>query len=139
MTAFTSRDEILEALAGLADAIDSRDWGRVGATFLPDASGYGAAGRDEIVARMRAHLDGVGRTQHLLGNHRVKVDGDTARSLSYARVYHVGAGPMEGSFYECCGEYDDRWVRTDDGWRLQQRVFDLQISLGDFTVLRPAD
>lgn len=108
--------------------------------FAADAHGYGRdGGPDVIVAQMRAHLDGVGPTQHLLGNHRVEVDGDRARTLTYARVHHVGAGPMEGSFYECMGEYDDRWARTDRGWLLGRRTFTIRIGLGDFAVLRGAD
>ena len=78
------------------------------------------------------------KTQHLLGNHRVVVTGDAARSLTYGRVHHQGAGPMAGSTYECLGEYDDRWVRSGDGWLLSHRTFDIRASLGDVAVLRPA-
>ena len=93
---------------------------------------------DAVVRRMQDHLGGVGPTQHLLGGHRVSISGDRARSLTYGRVHHVGAGPMEGSMYECMGEFDDRWVRTDAGWRLAHRWFEIRIALGDFAVLRPA-
>ena len=63
---------------------------------------------------------------------------DTARSLSHARVHHVGAGPMAGSFYECLGQCDDSWVRGPDGWRITRRTFEIRIDLGDFAVLGPA-
>lgn len=134
----TDRTAIVEQLAVFAAATDARDWDTIGALLVDEATGYGAQGRAAIVDRMRAHLGGVGPTQHLLGNHRVTVDGDTARSSTYARVHHVGAGPMTGSFYECMGEYDDHWIRTDAGWRLTHRSFEIRISLGDFAVLRPA-
>jgi hypothetical protein len=134
-----ARSAIVEALARLAAATDARDWPTVSAVFTADATGYGAHGVEAIVARMRAHLDGCGPTQHLLGNHRVTVHGETAHSLSYARVYHRGAGDMAGSFFECMGEYDDSWVRDPGGaWRLTRRHFDMRIMLGDFGVLRPA-
>lgn len=132
------RTNLLETLHRLQKAIDVRDWDTIRATFTADGSGYGATGMEAVIAKMQAHLGGVGTTQHLLGNHRVEVTGDEARTLAYARVYHVGAGPMEGSFFECMGEYADRWVRTPDGWRLTARVFDMQITLGDRAVLRPA-
>ncbi|GAB2868246.1 nuclear transport factor 2 family protein [Nocardioides pacificus] len=135
----SDRDAILEQLATLAWATDQRDWALIGSIVTDDAVAYGARGRANILATMQAHIGGVGPTQHLLGNHRVSVDGDTARSLSYGRVHHVGAGPMTGSFFECMGDYDDRWVRMDGRWRLTRRVFDMQIMLGDFAVLRPAD
>jgi len=133
------RDLIVEALARMSKALDSRDWATVRELYTPDAEGYGSTGIDAIVATLQNHLGGVGPTQHLLGNHRVEVDGDHARSLTYARVYHQGAGSKEGSFFECLGEYDDRWTLVDGAWRIRSRWFEMQIMLGDFTVLRPAD
>jgi ketosteroid isomerase-like protein len=135
----SDHDQIVEALAQVAAALDSRDWGAVRSWFTPDTHAYGARGQDALIAQLEAHLGGVGPTQHLLGNHRVSVDGDTARSLTYGRVHHVGAGPMDGASYECMGEYDDHWVRTTDGWRISRRWFDIRIQIGDFAVLRPAD
>lgn len=131
------RTLIIEQLARVAAALDRRDYDFLLEVFTPDAQGYGKDGPQAIVDQVRAHLGGVGPTQHLLGNHRVEIDGDDARSLTYARVHHVGAGPMAGSFFECLGEYDDIWRRTPAGWRLARRTFDMQIRLGDFAVLRP--
>ncbi len=133
-----ARPAIVNILARLAEATDARDWTTIAAIFTPEATGYGAHGVEAIVARMQAHLGGCGPTQHLLGNHRVEVTGNTARSLTYARVYHVGAGPKAGAFFECIGEYDDRWIREGHQWRLTRRVFDMRIRLGDVAVLRPA-
>ena len=135
----TVREEILEATAELAAAIDERRWDDIAGTFLPHAHGYGADGREAIVATMRAHLGGCGPTQHLLGNHRVVVDGDHARSRSAARVRHEGAGPMIGERLEVLGDYDDEWVRVDGHWMLARRDFDLRIVDGPWGVLRPAE
>lgn len=133
----SDRSQIAEALAQVAAALDSRDWTALGAAFTDGAHGYGAAGREAIVSRVRAHLGGCGPSQHLLGNLRVTVDGDTASSLAYARVYHVGADERAGAFYECMGEYRDTWLRTPSGWLLTGRRFDVRIELGDRSVLRP--
>ncbi|RKT86991.1 SnoaL-like domain-containing protein [Saccharopolyspora antimicrobica] len=135
----SDRDDIAERLAELAAAIDARDWESVRAAFLPNAHGYRKDGAEAIVRQISDHLGACGPTQHLLGNHRITVDGDTARSLTYARVHHSGAGAMAGKFFECMGEYDDRWVRTPEGWRLSSRVFDMRIFLGDFGVFGPAE
>jgi hypothetical protein len=134
----TDRDDILEALATVAAAIDARDWETIRSRFIPDTVAYGARGIEELIAQLQAFLGGVGPTQHLLGNHRISIDGDTARSRSYGRIHHVGAGPMDGAFYECLGEYDDHWVRTDAGWQISRRWFDIRIEMGDPAVLRPA-
>lgn len=133
------RDQIVDALAEVAAALDDRDWGILRARFTTDTHAYGVHGQDALVEQLQAHLGGVGPTQHLLGNHRVTVDGDTARSLTYGRIHHVGAGTMDGSSYECMGEYDDDWVRTDAGWRISRRWFEIRIAIGDRAVLRPAD
>ena len=135
----TDREQIVEALSEVAAGIDSRNWESVRDWFTSDTHAYGVRGQGALIEQLKAHLGGVGPTQHLLGNHRITVDGDTARSLTYGRVHHVGAGPMAGSFYECMGEYDDRLVRTDAGWRISRRWFEIRIQLGDFAVLRPAD
>lgn len=134
----SDRTTIVELLAGFAAATDARDWATITALLTDDCVAYGARGPAGVIRRMQDHLGGVGPTQHLLGNHRVSIEGDDARSLSYARVHHEGAGPMAGTFYECLGEYDDRWSRTHAGWRLTRRTFDIRISLGDVAVLRPA-
>lgn len=133
----SDRSAIAEALAGVAAALDSRDWQALGAAFTDNAHGYGVVGRDAVVAQVRAHLGGCGPSQHLLGTMRVSVDGDTASSLTYARVYHRGAGDRAGAFYECIGEYTDTWTRTTSGWLLTYRWFDVRIELGDRSVLRP--
>lgn len=133
----TDAAAIEAALYGVATALDTRDWAALGAAFAEDAHGYGKEGRAAIVAQVRAHLGGCGPSQHLLGNVRVTVDGDTARSLAYARVFHVGAGDATGAFYECMGEYRDAWARTPEGWRLTRRRFSVVIERGDRGVLRP--
>lgn len=139
MADMTDREQVVETMAELATAIDERRWGDVAATFLPDAHGYGQHGRDAIVAAMRNHLDGCGSTQHLLGNHRVQVDGDRARCRAAGRVYHQGAGPMAGERLDLLGEYEDEWVRVEGTWYLSYRYFDMQIVDGPLEVLRAAD
>ena len=133
----TDREAITERLAEVAAALDERDWAALAAAFTPDARGYSATGREAIVARVRDHLGGCGPSQHLLGNVRVAVEGDTATSRAYGRVYHVGLGERAGAFYECIGEYRDSWLRTAEGWLLTDRRFVVTIELGDRDVLRP--
>jgi hypothetical protein len=133
----SDRHQILERLAAVAAALDTRDWAALGAAFTEDAHGYGVRGRAAIVAQVRDHLGGCGPSQHLLGNHRIAIDGDSASSQTYARVYHVGAGERASAYYECLGQYSDTWTRTPDGWRLTGRRFTISIELGDRSVLQP--
>ncbi|KAA0917188.1 nuclear transport factor 2 family protein [Dietzia sp. ANT_WB102] len=133
-------DQIVERLADVATALDTRDWDGLGALFTEFATGYGATGREAIVERVRDHLGGCGPSQHLLGNHRVELDldgdPDRARSRTYGRVLHRGAGDLAGLTYECIGEYTDQWTRTSEGWQISSRWFELSFDLGDARVLR---
>lgn len=137
----SDRNQITGRLADVASALDTRDWDALGALFTESATAYGASGREAIVARVRDHLGGCGPSQHLLGNHRVEivVDGrdDLARSRTYARVMHVGAGEAAGLTYECFGEYTDLWTLTSEGWRIHSRNFHVSFDLGDHRVLQP--
>ncbi|GAA2724558.1 nuclear transport factor 2 family protein [Actinocorallia aurantiaca] len=131
------RHQIIEQLNRFAAGLDGKDWELLRGILAEDAYAYSQKGRDAIIGTVRGHIGGCGATQHLLGNHRIEVDGDGARSLTYARVYHEGAGDHVGSFFECLGEYEDHWTRTGDGWRLSYRKFDMRIRMGDFAVLQP--
>lgn len=135
------RDQIVERLADVPAALDSRDWDGLGALFTDSATGYGASGREAIVATVREHLGGCGPSQHLLGNHRVHLaydgDADRARSRTYARVLHLGTGDQTGLSYECFGEYSDLWTRTPEGWRIDSRRFHINFDRGDFRTLQP--
>lgn len=135
-----TRDEIIERLADVATALDTRDWDALGALFTESATGYGVTGRAAIVEMVRDHLGGCGPSQHLLGNHRVECDldgdPDRARSRTYGRVFHVGSDDLADLTYECFGEYTDLWTRTDLGWQISSRWFDVTFDRGDARVLR---
>lgn len=128
-------------------ALDERDWELLDEVFAPDAvARYGAAdapavrGRADIVAMVRSFLDHCGPSQHLLGNHVIDIDGDTATSVCKARVLHIGTGERAQTTYECVGVYRDRLSRSSRGWRITERTFVIDIELGDRAAVlgRPA-
>ncbi|MBW2421050.1 MAG: nuclear transport factor 2 family protein [Deltaproteobacteria bacterium] len=90
------REEIIAALDRYAEALDGRQWELLDRVFLPeldyDFVAWRARSRAEAVERIREALDGCGPTQHLLGNYRVTVDGDSATSAVYVRAFHLGIG-----------------------------------------------
>ncbi|NUU24285.1 MAG: nuclear transport factor 2 family protein [Streptomycetaceae bacterium] len=128
MTADRARDaEDRYAVADLAnayaDALDRRAWDTLDDVFAADLTAdyngeYVLTGRDTVVAMIRSYLDPCGPTQHLLGNHRVTVDGDRAQLTVKMRVHHIGAGDRAALTYECFGWYHAEAVRTADGWRI---------------------
>jgi SnoaL-like domain len=137
--ASTAEEEkaVVAVVVRCAAAFDRREWEALEEVFTPDASAYGVNGRDEVVRFVRGFLGGCGPSQHLLGNHHILVDGDTAKSVCKARVFHVGAGERSHLTYECFGNYWDDLVLTHSGWRIASRVFEVTISLGDTSVLQP--
>jgi hypothetical protein len=128
---------VVDTVVRCADAFDRRDWLALDDVFTDDAVGYGVDGRPSIVRFVRGFLGGCGPSQHLLGNHQVTIDADRATSVCQARVLHIGAGELSDLTYECIGSYRDDLVRTDAGWRIAARRFEVTITLGDTSVLRP--
>ena len=67
------------------------------------------------------NLNGCGPTQHLFGNFRIKINGNKAKSKCSAQVGHVGKSPNENETYEMWGEYQDKWKKKADGWKIIER------------------
>ena len=128
---------VVDTVVRCAAAFDRRDWAALDDVFTEDAVGYDVEGRDAIVRFVRSFLGGCGPSQHLLGNHQVTIDADRASSVCKARVFHVGMGERSHLTYECFGNYWDDLVRTGEGWRIAARRFEVTITLGDPSVLRP--
>ena len=89
----------------------------------PDPVVQGLLDRASIVDVIAAFVLGADRDEdHVLNNHIIEVDGDTATADTYA--YVVGDRP----WFEGARRLVDRLVRTDDGWRVvERRVLDNRI------------
>ena len=135
----SDQQAIVDLLNRYATCLDHRDWDGLDTVFAADVTGdYGAvlAGRARVVGMISGLLEGCGPTQHLLGNHVIDIDGDTARAATQARVIHTGAGERAGlTPYESIGAYHDVLYRTADGWRITHRRFAVRISIGDISIL----
>lgn len=124
------RDAIVELLRRYAAAIDARDREGVRALFTSEAildyrTTDGPRGpRDEVVDWLLDALAGVTLTQHLLTNHEIEVDGDTARATTQMlNPLVMGAGDGEDAAVLLFGgRYEDELVRTPDGWRISGRL-----------------
>lgn len=93
-------------------------------------------GREAIATAMTG-LSRYDRTLHVVANHAVEIDGDTATGRSYCLAHHVREvegpdGVAAPSDYVMHIRYLDRYVRLDEGWRIAQRH--LQV---EFTEDRP--
>lgn len=118
--------QINNAIGVLAQAQDRQDWDAVGQAYLPDAAyvhpGGELQGAAAIVERTREALKHLDASQHLVGTVVVEVLGDTASSTAQFQAVHIRSGTPGGDHYTILGSYQDRWVRTPQGWRIQSRV-----------------
>ena len=118
--------EIAHRIARLAHAQDAQDWDGIATAFVPDAVYVHPGGRLEgihsIVERTRSALRVLDASQHLVGSITVEVDGDTASSLAYFQAQHLRHGTPGGDLYAIAGTYDDRWVRSPEGWQIASRT-----------------
>ncbi len=126
LRALLDHREIAELCARYTTALDTKDWPLLESCFA-DAPvfvhpGGRLAGFAAILARTSAALTPLDRTQHLLGNVTAEIDGDTARCRCYFQAQHVRHGTAGGETYLIAGQYADRLVRTERGWRITERV-----------------
>jgi hypothetical protein len=136
------RAAIIEVTIGYSTALDQRRWELLNDVFLPEvvidySTGNRVEGRDQAVAQIRHMIGDCGPSQHLLGNHVVAVDGDTATSSCQVRAFAAGepGGPLAGETYELIGSYRDELVRTAAGWRIARRRMDVAFESGNRAVL----
>jgi ketosteroid isomerase-like protein len=106
------------------------DWDKVMATFAPGsvwavpALGVKFEGLDEIRGGL---LHFSGPMDYIVQAHApavIEVDGDTATAQSVIRENGKFSGRDEA--LEILGLYLDKLVRTADGWKFVERVFDLR-------------
>ncbi len=130
--------EIQRNLVSIARAMDQRDWDALRRLLLTETTadlGSGLiSGREAIVDFIRGFLDACGPTQHLLGNVLIDVAGDTASSRSYVSDMHLGRGERARLTFATLGDYHDRWLRVDGGWRLSHRTKLNHATLGDVSI-----
>lgn len=122
-------------------ALDTKDWATLSTVFLADAtadlaSTHQLVGLDAIVNRIRVALGDMDDTQHLVGNHEVVVDGDTATHRCYLQAQHVRRAATGGPNYLVGGRYEDRLVRTAHGWRIAHRTLVVMWTDGNLAVAR---
>jgi 3-phenylpropionate/cinnamic acid dioxygenase small subunit len=120
---------IISVLTRYARAVDTRNWDLYKSCFTPDAiidysaSGGVRAERDQATAWVSAAIEPFTMSQHLVMNHEIEIDGDSARS--YADFYNPmgrpdGKGGLALLFVG--GAYVDRLERRAGEWFIVERT-----------------
>jgi hypothetical protein len=125
------RQQIHERLLQYFVHVDRRDWQPVKDIFVPGtAVDYSAlmpigdsVAAEDVVDQIAAAIELYSVTVHQMGNCEIAVEGDEARSDTWVNAHHVYADPdkNEGRLPIAGLRYQDRWVRTRNGWLVQHR------------------
>ena len=119
------RQAIVDLTIAYTWAIDGHDWEALRDIFLPDATAMlvdERVGIESIIERISGALTPLDASQHLIGNHQVRIDGDRATCRCYMQAQHVRHGAPGGPNFIFAGTYDDEMERTPAGWRIRRRV-----------------
>jgi len=148
--ALVERAEIVDVLSCYAAGLDARDWVLWRSVFMPEVvfdlgSWSNRPARrldaDRVVATQARIFAELTATQHFLTNHRVTVTGDRARALAHMRAEHWmcidDAGASER--YTMFGYYDDKLVRTADGWKIAEMQLNVTHTEGNRRVMDEAE
>lgn len=118
--------DIIDIAVNYTWALDTKQLDLLRDVFLPDATGMlrgvECNGVDAIIERIGGAILRLDATQHMVGNHQVRVDGDTATHRCHLQSQHVKHGTPGGDNFIVGGYYDDRFVRTPAGWRIAHRT-----------------
>ena len=123
----TDREEITELVARYADGVNRNDM-EAWATIWSEDAVYSLSGglkknsREEIVALFTKSMASVESMVQLVHNGTIELDGDSATGRWYISEQQ-GLGE-HGNFY-VIGVYQDRYLKTAEGWKIAERHLDL--------------
>ena len=92
-------------------------------------------GIDEIRGKIERTLGGLSASQHIVSNHQVSIDENTATSRCYLHAQHTLNGTEGGDNYVMAGRYIDKLIRVDNKWRITERQLMLDWTEGNNQVL----
>jgi hypothetical protein len=125
MQEISDRFEIQDLLVRYCYAIDTQDWDALDNVFTPDAfidySVFGGSSGDLETTKefLGSSMPMLKSFQHMIAGSQIAIDGDTAEGKTMCHNPMV----MDGGQLMFCGLwYRDRFVRTDAGWRIRERV-----------------
>lgn len=121
--------------------LDTKAWDDFEACFLPDATadynGLEFADRAALVDYMRTNLGEGLITLHQVHHPEICLDGDTATARWYLQDKVLV--PAFGFMLEGAAFYEDRYVRTPEGWRVAhtgyRRTYEATYNLADLPSL----
>ncbi|MGK8524898.1 nuclear transport factor 2 family protein [Nocardia asteroides] len=125
------RWDVSETCTRMAWYADHREWDKLADVFtdtvtLDYTSLNGGAPvvltPAQIATAWQEALGGFTATQHLLGNHLVSIDGDSAECTASFQATHRKSDPYGASLWTLGGTYRFGLVRASGAWRISELV-----------------
>lgn len=121
------REDIVALINLYGLAMDTQRWDLFDRIFTEDVDAdYGATSHWTNRAQFKADFGSFHElfdaTQHVMTNHLVEVAGDTAHAHTYGAWRLIRHAAGDPPVWDGTGYYDDRLVRTAQGWRIDRRV-----------------
>jgi hypothetical protein len=135
---------LIDVINGVAIYADLRQWDRLRELYADEVvidytslvGGEPAQVKaDALIASWKIGLGRYQATQHLLGNHRVSVEGETAQALVYVQATHWLPQPDGDSTWTVHGYYDYTLQQVGGEWRITRHVFTATIVYGSRVLL----
>ena len=118
-----SQNEITAVIYRLARGLDRRDKDLLASCFFPDSTddhGLFEGSATDFCDWVIETLGNYERTQHLITNINIVIDGDKASTESYFFAHHVVATETKLDVI-AAGRYLDHFERRDGEWKIKHR------------------
>lgn len=131
-TELRDRYDVGQVMIRYATSVDQGDLERYATCFTEDVevSGFGEKSGEPTFTDRATYVPWVGKalqnfsaTHHQITNQEVEIDGDRAHLRSYVQATHEMANDPD-TLMVLWAIYDDRLVRTDDGWRITHHTLE---------------
>ena len=122
------RYEIGQVMVRYATSVDQRDLERYATCFTDDVEVSGFSGGTftdlgTYVTWVGKALERFAGTHHAITNQEIDIDGDSAHMRSYVQATHEMADDPD-SLLILWAIYDDKLIRTADGWRITHHAIE---------------
>jgi uncharacterized protein (TIGR02246 family) len=124
--------EVRSLVDTYAFAADQRDRERFAGVFTADgtlATGQGGrryVGREDIANVLNWVEERFYKTMHFVGNQTAVIEGDVAQGLVYCLAHHISNEDGRQHDTVMFVRYVDRYVRTESGWRIEERDLNIE-------------
>ncbi len=117
--------DVRRVMIDYARGVDTKNWDLVRSIFADGAYVAGTRSQGEVGPYLESLIPGVesfGTTMHVIGNHLIEVDGESAFTETYLIARHFGDSAGTHDKLTMGVIYRDQLRRDSDGrWRIHRR------------------